>query len=231
MLTVFLSGRGSYWLGGERLEVGPGSVGLVPPDRPGILMAEPEAPYDHFYCRFGGGYAHRLAAEIRAAHGGARFFRDERAGEVAGLLRLMGTFHRAELPARMGEPELLLVRVLVLLSAAPEPPGGAALTAAAVGHYLREHVAEPFVLADMAGHFGVSRTSLCRAVRKLCGRTAQQLAEDVKVEWAGTLLAGGAATVAEAAGRVGYADPFYFSRVFRRRTGQAPREWARRGKG
>ena len=230
MLTVFLAGRGSYHLDGRQLEVAPGMVGLVPPGHPGILMADPRDPYDHFYCRFGGGYAHRLAAEIREAHGGARFFPEERSGEVAELLRRMGRLHRAELPARMGEPELLLARALVLLSGAPEPPGGRALTSAALEHHLREHVSEPFDLAAVAGHFGVSRTSLCRAARKLCGKTAQELAEAVKIEWAATLLASGAVNVSEAARRVGYEDPFYFSRVFRRRTGAAPRDWARRGR-
>ena len=57
------------------------------------------------------------------------------------------------------------------------------------------------------------------------------LAEELKVEWAGTLLASAAANVSQAARRTGYADPFYFSRVFRRRTGLAPRQWAARGRG
>ena len=227
MLTVFLAGRGSYYLGGRRREVGPGMVGLVGPARPGILLADPGEPYDHYYCRFGGGYALRLAAEIRAARGG-RFFAHGRAAEVADLLRRMGALHRAELPLRMGEPELLLARALLVLAAEPEPPRGRALSAMALEHYLREHISEPFELGRVAEHFGVSRTSLCRAARGLTGRTVLEIAEGLKVEWAGTLLASGAASVAQAAERVGYPDPFYFSRVFRRRTGLAPREWARR---
>ena len=227
MLTVFLAGRGSYYLAGRRLDVGPGMVGLVPPSRPGILLADPAEPYDHYYCRFGGGYALRLAGEVRAARGG-RFFAHERSAEVADLLRRMGGLRRAELPPRMGEAELLLARALVVLGAEPEPPRGRALSAAALEHYLREHISEPFELGRVAEHFGVSRTSLCRAARALAGRTVLELAEGLKVEWAGTLLASGAANVSGAAERVGYADPFYFSRVFRRRTGVAPREWARR---
>jgi AraC-like DNA-binding protein len=227
MLTVFLAGEGRYWLGGASLKVEPGMVGLVPPSRPGILLADPDRPYDHYYCRFGGAYARRLAAEARAAHGG-RFFRHERHGEVADLLRRMGVIHRAELPRRMGEAELLLAGALVLLAGAPAGGDPRALAAAGLEHYCREHVSEPFDLARVAEHFGVSKTSLCRAARRLAGRTVLDMAEGAKIEWARTLLASGAANVAETARRTGYADPFYFSRVFRKLTGMSPREWARR---
>jgi AraC-like DNA-binding protein len=32
-------------------------------------------------------------------------------------------------------------------------------------------------------------------------------------------------TICEVSTRVGYSDPGYFARVFRRKTGMAPREW------
>jgi AraC-like DNA-binding protein len=225
MLTVFTAGRGHYYRSGQRIGIGPGFVGLVPDDDPGILMAEAADPYDHYYCRFGGGYALHLAAEAVAARG-ARFFRHERVEEMADAVRRMGRLHRVELPAAMGEPEVLLAGALVLLTSPAGAPRGRQLSRSSFEHYLHDHVSEPFRLDAVAEHFGVSRTSLCRAVRRLTGRTAQYLAEEIKMEWAGTLLASGVANVSEAALRVGYEDPFYFSRVFRRRTGLAPRDWA-----
>jgi AraC-like DNA-binding protein len=227
MLTAFLSGRGFYYLAGRRTEIGPGTVGLVPDDDPGILLADPAEPYDHYYCRFSGDYAVHLAGQIRAERGG-RFFRHERTEEVADLVRRMGRLHRAELPEVLRVPELLLAEALVLLASPGGGGRGPGLSAESLDHYLREHVSESFELGKVAAHFGVSRTSLCRAVRRLTGRTTQDLAEEIKVEWAGTLLASGAANVSEAAARVGYADPFYFSRVFRARTGHPPRDVARK---
>jgi len=229
MLTVFLAGRGLYILDRRRSVVEPGTVGLVPGENPGILLADPADPYDHYYCRFAGGYALSLAASIRASRGG-RFFRHERCAEIADLVRRMGRIGRGGLPGRVRAAELLLAEALMVLSEPPRPARARALTAESLEQYLRDHISEPFELGHVAGHFAVSRTSLCRAARRLAGRTVLEIAEELKVEWASALLASGAVNVAEAARRTGYADPFYFSRVFRRRTGLAPREWAARGR-
>jgi AraC-like DNA-binding protein len=225
MLTAFLSGRANYFLDGKSQAVEGGMVGLVPPRRVGILLTDPADPDDHYYCRFGGGYALRLAAEIRTARGG-RFFKHERCEEVADLIRRMGALYRAELPSRMGRAEVLLAEALELLSRPPEPARGPGLTAAALTEHLRETIGEPFLLKGVAKHFAMSPASLCRAAKRLTGRTVLDLAEEMKIEWAGTLLASGAANVSEAARRTGYADAFYFSRVFRKRTGEAPSAWA-----
>ena len=228
MLTVFLAGRGRYLATGERVEVERGFAGLAPPVRPGVLMADSADPYDHYYCRFGGAYAIALAGEIRAARRG-RFFRCEQHAEVADLLRRMGRVGRRELPGRMGRAEALLAEALVLLGDPEEPERRRALSAEALERYLHDHIAEPLVLDRVAAHFALSKSALCRAAKRLAGRTVLDLAESIKIEWAGALLASGAANVAEAARRVGYEDPFYFSRVFRKRTGTPPREWMKRG--
>jgi AraC-like DNA-binding protein len=223
MLTVFLAGRGYYFLDRQRSVVGGGTVGLVEDADPGILLADPADPYHHFYCRFGGEYARAMAARISAERGG-RFFTHERHQEAADLVRRMGRVHRPLLPERMGAAELLLAQALVLLAEPPSAPA-VRLTTHSLRHYLLEHVSERFELARVAEHFGMSRASLCRAARRVTGRTVLDMAEELKIDWAGTLLASGAVNVGEAARRVGYSDPFYFSRVFKKRTGLSPRAW------
>jgi AraC-like DNA-binding protein len=226
MLTVFLSGRGFYVLDRGRTLVEPGSVGLVDGPSPGILMADPADPYDHYYCRFSGDYARQLVAGILEREG-ERFFPDDRYEELADLLRRMGRTHRPLLRDHMAAQELLLAEALVLLSRRDATGSALRLTTNSLTHYLLEHVSEPFELARVAEHFGMSRASLCRAARRVTGRTVLDIAEELKVDWAKTLLSSGAFNVGEAARRVGYADPFYFSRVFKKRTGLAPRAWAR----
>ncbi|MHC4916201.1 MAG: helix-turn-helix domain-containing protein [Planctomycetota bacterium] len=193
MLTVFLAGRGFYFLDRGRSVVETGTVGLVEDRNPGILLADPADPYDHYYCRFSGDYARAMAARIVRARGG-RFFHHERHEEVADLIRRMGHVHRALLPERLGLPELLLAEALVVISEPPSQPAPR-LTTHSLRHYLLEHVSEPFELARAAEHFGMSRASLCRAARRITGRTVLDTAEELKVDWARTLLASGALNV------------------------------------
>lgn len=227
MLTVFLAGQGTYHTGTGRQVVEGGMVGLVPPEEPGILMAHPGDPYTHYYCRFNGTYAVHLARQIIAAHGG-RFFHAAHADDIADLVRRMGPIFRASLPDQMGPAELLLAEALVRL-ARPESPEGSAITPAALEEYLRNHLAEPNDLGRMAEHFGISRAGLCRLARKRCRRTILQMSEAMKIDWAKTLLHSGSLSVRDVALRVGYSDPLYFSRVFRKHAGTSPRTWARRG--
>jgi AraC-like DNA-binding protein len=224
MLTAFLSGRGYYILDRQRIAIGPGTVGLVSEPDPGILLADAADPYDHYYCRFSGDYARQLVAAILQARG-SRFFPDDRCEDVADLLRRMGKRHRPLLPDSMAAGELLLAEALLLLSGTSAARGGPRLTTNSLTHYLLEHVSEPFELARVAEHFGMSRASLCRAARRVTGRTVLNLAEELKIEWARTLLASGALNVGETARRVGYDDAFYFSKVFKKRTGVSPRRW------
>jgi AraC-like DNA-binding protein len=224
MLTAFLSGRGFYVLERRRTVIEDGVIGLVAGADPGILLADPAAPYDHYYCRFSGDYARLLAGEILERRGN-RFFADDRCERIADLLRRMGQTGRALLPSRMGRQELLLAEALELLAGPAGASSANRLTANSLRSYLLEHVSEPFELSPAAAHFGMSRAALCRAARRVAGRTVGDIAEELKIDWARTLLASGGLNVAETARRVGYSDPFYFSRVFRKRTGLSPRAW------
>jgi len=75
-----------------------------------------------------------------------------------------------------------------------------------------------------AAHFGLSRAHLCREAKRLLGMPFQKAAEREKLIWAATLLRDRTLdlNVSEAAYRVGYADPLYFSKVFKRHHGISP---------
>jgi AraC-like DNA-binding protein len=197
-------------------------VGIVPPERPGILAANPGDPYLLCYCRFGGAYAASLAAFILAREG-RRFFPSPHLEAVGDLIRRMGRVRRLDLPEQMGRAEVLLAEALVLLHGGWEAPLlQPSLTAFAVEEWLRAHLSQPTDLDAVAEAFGVSRSTLCRCLRQSAQTTVQKLHESLKLEWASHLLRNTGLNVTEVARRVGYADPFYFSRVFRRRYGVAP---------
>ncbi len=223
MLTAFVGGTGHYRNSTTSITVTKGMVGLVPPEDRGVLISDPSDPYTHYWCRFGGGYAIRLARQIIAERG-TRFFPCEDTQEIAELIGRMGEQEYNEQPDHMGHSEVLLAAALTLLLQ-PRPEIRKRVTATAVEQYLRERVAEPLDLGAAAHHFAMSKTSLRRASKRFFGCTLLRATERMKVDWAKALLDLGL-SVGEVALRVGYEDAFYFSRVFKKHVGISPKKWA-----
>ncbi|MFA9478723.1 helix-turn-helix transcriptional regulator [Phycisphaerales bacterium AB-hyl4] len=234
MLTIVLAGRGVYLHGRSRQTIAAGMVGLVLPHvEPGILMADADRPYDHVYCRFAGGEALTTARRIRDEQGGGQaFFRHPRWSEAAEpLLATLHARHIRHDPANE-QPERPTVLEAALMSAlttldhrSAEPTSLPPLTAESLRGYLRDHMAEPAHLAPVAEHFAMSKAHLCRVGRQLLGRTVHAEWQAIKLQWSAVLLNEPSLSIADVARRVGYNDPLYFSRVFRRSLGQSPRAY------
>jgi AraC-like DNA-binding protein len=227
MLVAVLSGQGVYSAGNREIRLHGGLIGLITPDRPGVLMAHPAKPYHLRYCRFGGAYAHHMVQRILAREG-APFFAWPSVRELADLIKSMGRVKRVDLPETMAMPEVLLAKCLVSLcggpvrSSDPEP-----LAAFAIHDWLCNHVDQPTDLDLMADAFGVSRSTLSRMVRRLTGSSVQVLHEKAKMDWAVHLLRHAGLSIKQVAHRVGYSDPLYFTRVFRKHRRASPSLWRR----
>ncbi len=151
--------------------------------------------------------------------------------QLADILRQIGSIARSHLPDKMSDPEQLLARALVMISGADRQDNSSELTLFAIEHYLQTHIAEPTYLDEIADYFNVSKSTLCRRVRQLTGKTVCQLSEEMKIEWAKILLEAknSSENIAEIARRVGYKDALYFSKVFKKYLGVSPKNW-RKGK-
>jgi AraC-like DNA-binding protein len=77
-------------------------------------------------------------------------------------------------------------------------------------------------LAGIAGHFGVGKTSLCKAVKRDCSLTVNELVKSARIERAKQLLQSGKQPVAEIAEQVGIRDYNYFTKVFKEEVGVPP---------
>lgn len=230
MLTVMLSGRGFYrQLGRDSQPIAAEMIGIVPPEEPGLLMADPGDPYDHYYCRFNGAHAKKMATEILVAVEGRRFALRSPAmfRAAAEICRRMGNVSkRVNFEDRMTDADALLAELLVALSHAPKDED--ALDARTLRNWLLEHLSLPADLDAIAKNFHVSKAHLCRIAKRELGTTIGELFESMKMEWAKVLLRDPNLRIGEIARRTGYEDPYYFSRVFRRRAGHSPRAWRER---
>jgi len=89
--------------------------------------------------------------------------------------------------------------------------------------YLQENYQQPFSLEHLASAFGCKAAYLLRLYRKVMGSTPTQDLIHLRIERAKRLLTGHPALeIKQVSAAVGYDDPLYFSRLFKRETGLTP---------
>lgn len=93
--------------------------------------------------------------------------------------------------------------------------------------YIHEHYARGFDIDELARQVSVSPSYLFRLFKKKMQVTPMHYRNIVRIDKAKLLLADQALTVDDVAGRVGYEDPKYFSRVFRDLAGVSPSAYRR----
>ncbi len=74
---------------------------------------------------------------------------------------------------------------------------------------------------------GLSRVHLFRKLKALIGLTPSEFIKDFRMKHARQLLATGKFRVADVASQVGFQDPQYFSKVFKKETGKSPSEYGK----
>jgi YesN/AraC family two-component response regulator len=93
----------------------------------------------------------------------------------------------------------------------------------AVKVYLQENYRQPYSLEKLAASFGCKAAYLLRLYNRVTGSTPTQELIRLRIEKAKRLLAGHPdLEVKQVSVAVGYEDPLYFSRLFKRETGQNP---------
>lgn len=121
------------------------------------------------------------------------------------------------------------LRHVALHVAAPvlQAVGGAALVAVhAAKDYMDRHYAAPMTLPQLARLTRVSPNHLCVTFRRVVGKPPNQYLNDLRVQHACRLLGTSPLNVAEVAARVGIPDANYFARLFKRKTGYRPGDYA-----
>ncbi len=102
------------------------------------------------------------------------------------------------------------------------PPQVSSLTRQTVAWFC-EHYADTLSREKVAESLGVTAGYLTSVFRKELGLTPWEYLTRLRMAHAKELLISSSESIAEVAGRVGYDDPAYFTRVFLKETGHAPR--------
>lgn len=90
--------------------------------------------------------------------------------------------------------------------------------------YVKEHYMEKMALADIADALNISSGHLSNTFKKLTGSTLSDFIAQVKVEHAMELIDTHQYLMYEISDMLGFDNPYYFSKVFKKVTGISPRE-------
>jgi len=178
--------------------------------------------------------------ERRAASGRPFFFPSPRVPINAALRQACWRVLDMVLAAHPGPRERLEIEVEGLLNAAidatmaPVDPHGLPSRTPLLDHrlraaiaYMREHVAEPITVEDVAGKVGLSRAHFFSLFRDQLNTTPQVFWSAVRVEEAVRRLLLRGVPLTSVAMDLGFSSPGNFSRFFREHMGVSPSRYRR----
>lgn len=224
-------GAGRVELDGEGHELRPGSVFAYGPATRCVIRTVPEQPMlKYFVCAAGAGVARRLTragvgpgkARVLSAHAEVR-------GVVEDLVR--------EGQRTSGLAKEICAQLFELLLLKVQDATGATI----LGDPARENFQRCKALIDaeaerlqtlgeIAAAAGLEESSVCRLFRRYQDTSPYQYLLRRKMNMAAAFLAEGRGRVKEAARRVGFADPYHFSRCFKAVHGVPPSDLLKHGR-
>ena len=97
--------------------------------------------------------------------------------------------------------------------------------------WLEENVSDAEVTVDqLAAYVGMGRTSMYNKIKGLTGKSPVELIQDFRLEKATYYLKSGQYSVSETCYKVGFSDPGYFSRSFKKHFGISPVDYIKEHK-
>ena len=91
--------------------------------------------------------------------------------------------------------------------------------------YIKEHFTEKITLSDVAASVNLNPTYLSNLMKKELNKSYQDIITDFRIEKAKTLIKNNDYKIYEVGELVGYTNSFYFTRIFKKKTGHTPTEY------
>jgi AraC-like DNA-binding protein/mannose-6-phosphate isomerase-like protein (cupin superfamily) len=231
VLFYCLSGSGRCTLGGESFPIAAGDAVILPPGKAHAYGADPSDPWTIFWFHFSGGRAADFAGVLALPDKSPVFHSPQsdslhQAFEETYRYALDGFSETAMLGLTTS-----LARLIGLLRISSRPRTNRVQQAQdRILLSIRRLQSEPmraWSLDELAADAGMSLAHFSDLFSKQAGVAPKQFLIRQRLQIASALMQKPGLTVAEIAARVGYDDPYYFSRLFHKHTGQSPQAYRR----
>ena len=228
LLHYILSGRGTYRAGGAEHRPGPGDLFLIVPDEPAEYQADGADPWEYYWVGFAGPAAPLLLAQTPFA-GRPGTYAPAAGDAMRQALLDIYKARGSSYPHAVRMAGYLQAALGLLMEGEGAGEGSLVSPAARGADFFRRNYSQPIGVEDAARHAGVSRSSLYRAFEMDFGCSPSEYLTRCRLSRARQLLSHSALSVSQVAASVGFDDPLYFSRVFKRETGLSPSAFRENG--
>ncbi|CDF85510.1 AraC family transcriptional regulator [Pseudomonas sp. QL9] len=222
LLIYCSAGEGWLEIGDGRFDVMAGDLLVLPKGQAHAYGASAERPWSIFWVHLEGGLAEEFLRPLGKSPRLRIGVQPRLRGEFDALLALRR--QGLSLPHFIHAAHLLqsLLTSLALRPVRARLKSGGVLDIEAVQALMREHLDSTLNLDELAAQFHLSRFHFAKTYRALTGQAPIQDFIRLKMTHACRLLDQGHLEVRQVAEQLGYADAYYFSRLFKRVVGMAP---------
>lgn len=220
-----LAGRGTILLGNERYELSANQAFTIPQGVPHHYFADARDPWSILWVHFKGTDAALYPIESReiisldSAEASGRMF-----AIFDILLRVLGSDYT------LGNFIYITHLLSLILAEAYFRAGATDATlqnhnVTRVVRYMTEHLTEPLSTQDLLDEFGWSKSYLNIIFQKYTQSAPMTFFAQMKIRRACEELRSTDKRVIDVALALGYSDPYYFSRLFKKYTGVSPQKY------
>jgi AraC-like DNA-binding protein len=235
LLIACLAGKGWIRLeGGAPQAMSPGMLAWLPANRPHAYGAAKNDPWAIEWVHFEGDEVDSWRELLGIPLEGGTLTHSPASTGKLRIGAIWAHLDQGYSPANLAAAGGVLRSALAAASQQNPPQGGRQTAAERVAGsiaWMKGRLAEPLRLAELAHHSGLSIPHYTVLFRRQTGFSPMDWFNRLRVQWACELLDTTQFSVSDIARQVGFSDPFYFTRCFRRVVGQPPRKYRRVPKG
>jgi AraC-like DNA-binding protein len=226
-LIYITDGKGIFTCGGDTYQVKPGSIMLVLPGFEHAYKPLVETGWNEYWVGFKGAYFSRLLEEGRLSLKHIFF----ETGVHDSILSLFGQIFdevRAQRPLyqmKACAAILSLIAEVLTKERRKEQSSYFEEIVAKAKHLMKTNVYGAINLSGISNQLGISTSRLNGIFKNYTSMTPYQYYIHVKIYKAEEILEHEDISVKEAAYKMGFEDQYYFSRLFKNKTGLSPSAW------
>lgn len=226
------SGEGIFESGNTgRQKIGAGDVFILFPGVRHRYRPKVETGWHEYWVGFSGEHAHRLwnnglFSPDRAVH--TVGFSTELLTDFEQIISLC----RQQTPGFQVRLGALVLQLLAHIHAIETQSGTSSTDSEYIQKarlLMQEHLESGITVGEIASHVGAGYTQLLRYFRQYTGLTPYQYFLQMRIHRAQELLHDPNLSIKEIAARLQFENQYYFSRLFRKKTGMSPSQWRSAG--